>query len=210
MHAILITMKKILLATNNGGKTERYTNLIHAIDSEIEIYTPKDFGLENINPEENGKTLEENAEIKARAYWGKVDMPILANDTGFYVEGEGMVDTPKRAALGNTNEEHLTKEQSAKLVLDFWKEIASKHAGAVDAAWVEEFVLLDPNGTKLTAQSRREVVLTNKEHGAVHLQMPVRALYISKTTGKPAAQHTPDEEITEMKPLIEALSKLIA
>lgn len=202
-------MKKIFLATNNAGKIERFKNLIKNAGLEIEIYIPKDFGLEKINPEENGKTLAENAEIKARAYFGKVDMPIISNDTGFYVDGEGLVEAPKRAALGIANEEHLTKEQIAESLLTFWKGIATKHGGRVDAAWVEEFVLLNPDGEKLISQSRREVVLTDKEYGDAHIQMPVRALYISKTTGKPAIQHTHKEEILEMKPVIDALVKLI-
>ena len=136
-------MKKIFLATNNAGKIERFKNLIKNAGLEIEIYIPKDFGLEKINPEENGKTLAENAEIKARAYFGKVDMPIISNDTGFYVDGEGLVEAPKRAALGIANEEHLTKEQIAESLLTFWKGIATKHGGRVDAALVEEFVLLN-------------------------------------------------------------------
>ncbi len=146
-------MKKIFLATNNEGKVERFKNLIKNFDSEVEIYTPKDFGLEKINPEENGKTLAENAEIKACVYLGKVDMPIISNDTGFYVEGEGLIDAPKRMALQNTHEEHLTKEQIADTLLIFWKGIAKKHGGKVNAVWVEEFVLLNPNGEMQTSQS---------------------------------------------------------
>lgn len=202
-------MKKLFLATNNAGKVERFRNLIKNAGLETEIYTPKDFGLERINPEENGKTLAENAEIKARAYLGKVDMPIISNDTGFYVDGEGLVDAPKRVALGDANEEHLTKEQIAESLLNFWKGIATRHGGRVDAAWVEEFVLLNPDGEKLTSESRREVILTDKEFGDAHIQMPVRALYISKTTGKPAIQHTHEEEMLEMRPVIDALIKLI-
>lgn len=201
-------MKKIFLATNNAGKVERFKNLIKNAGLETEIYTPKDFGLEKINPEESGKTLAENAEIKARAYLGKVDMPIISNDTGFFVEDEGLVDAPKRVAIDNTNEENLTKEQIAESLLTFWKGIATKHGGRVDAAWIEEFVLLNPDGEKRTSQSRREVILTDKEFGNAHTQLPVRALYISKTTGKPAVQHTHEEEILEMKPVIDALFKL--
>jgi len=53
------------------------------------------------------------------------------------------------------------------------------------------------------------VILTDREFGKAHLQMPVRALYISKTTNKPAIQHTKEEEILEMKPVIDALIKIL-
>jgi hypothetical protein len=39
--------------------------------------------------------------------------------------------------------------------------------------------------------------------------MPVRALYYSKTTNKPAIQHTAEEEILEMEPVINALANVL-
>lgn len=202
--------KKIFLATRNEGKINRFKNLIHHTGFDVEIFTPFDLKIEDIEVEENGKTLAENAEIKARAYFGKVDIPILANDTGFFVEGEGLVDAPKRIALAGKNEQTLTKEEIGKALLEFWRGIAKKHGGKVDAAWIEAFVLLDPDGTIHIADSKREVILTDREFGETHIQMPVRALYISKTTGKPAAQHTQEEEQLEMQPIIDALSQLLS
>jgi len=201
--------KKVFLATHNEGKIERFKNLLLHTRLDIEIHTPKEFGLENIDPEEIGKTLAENAAIKARAYLGKVDMPILANDTGFWVEGEGLVDAPKRKALGKTDEKQLTKEEIAKALLEFWRSIAKKHGGKVDAAWIEAFALLDPDGTMHTAESKREVILTDQIFGEAHVQMPVRALYISKATSKPGIQHTAEEEIFELQPVTDALSKVL-
>ncbi|MDI6734123.1 MAG: non-canonical purine NTP pyrophosphatase [Patescibacteria group bacterium] len=201
--------KKIFLATHNEGKIQRFKNLIVSTGLDIEIYAPKDFGLENIETEENGKNLAENAEIKARAYFGKIDMPILSNDTGFWVEGEGLVDAPKRKALGEKNEKTLTKNKIAKSLLEFWKEIAKKHGGKVNAAWIEEFALLDPDGTIHKSESKREVILTDQEFGKGHIQMPVRALYISKTTNKPSIQHSKEEELLELKPVTDALFKIL-
>lgn len=202
-------MEKIFLATNNAGKIERFKKLIEGAGIKTEIYTPKDFGLEEINPEETGNTLAENAKIKAGAYLGKVNMPIISNDTGLYVEGEGLVSAPKRIALGDTDEAGLSKEKIAEKLTQFWKDMATKHGGRVDAAWVENFVLLRPDGEMETSESRREIILTNEEYGTPHIQMPVRALYLSKTTGKPSIQHTPEEERLELQPVTDALIKLI-
>ena len=201
--------KKIFLATHNEGKIQRFKNLLEQTGLDVEIYTPKDFGLEDVEAKENGKTLAENAEIKARAYLGKVAMPVLANDTGFWVEGEGLVDAPKRRALGGKDEKGLTKEEIAKFLLDFWKGIARKHGGKVSAAWIEAFSLLDPDGRVHRAKSRREVILTDQEFGTGHIQMPVRALYISKITNKPSIQHSKEEELLELKPVIDALIEVL-
>jgi inosine/xanthosine triphosphate pyrophosphatase family protein len=200
---------KIFLATNNGGKIERFKNLLKQIDKEIEVFTPADLNIAVIDVLENGKTLAENAKLKASAYFGKVNMPILANDTGFYVEGEGFVDAPKRKALEGTDENTLSKEEVSKRLLNFWKEVATRHGGKVDAAWIEAFVILYPNGEIKEAESRREIILTNQEFGTPHMQMPVRALYYSKTTNKPAIAHSEEEEILEMKPVIDALIKVL-
>lgn len=202
--------RKIFLATRNEGKIERFKNLIRHTGFDTEVFTPLDLEIEDIEVEENGKTLAENAEIKARAYFGKVAMPILANDTGFFVAREGLVDAPKRVALEGKNEKELTKEEIGKALLEFWKGIAKKHGGKVEAAWMEAFVLLDPDGAIHTAESKREVILTDQEFGKPHIQMPVRALYISKATNKPAIQHTKEEEQLEMKPITDALSKLLS
>ena len=202
-------MKKVFLATNNQGKIERFKNLVAQVDPSIQILTPKDLNIEPLDTEETGTTLQENAELKARAYFGKVDMPILANDTGFWVKGEGLVDTPKRTALGETDEHTLTKEEIAERLLSFWKGIATKNGGQVDAAWVESFVVINPDRTLKVADSRREVVLTDQEFGKAHIQMPVRALYYSKATNKPAIQHTEEEEKIEMKPIVDALAKVL-
>lgn len=202
--------KKIFLATRNEGKIKRFKNLIRHAGFDAEIFTPLDLGIEDIEVEENGATLAENAEIKARAYFGKVAMPILTNDTGFFVVGEGLVDAPKRVALEGKNEKELTKEEIGKALLEFWKGIAKKHGGKVEAAWIEAFILLDPDGVIHTAESKREIILTDQEFGESHVQMPVRALYISKATNKPAIRHTKEEEELEMQPITDALSKLLS
>jgi XTP/dITP diphosphohydrolase len=200
-------MKKILVATNNAGKVERYRKLLR--DTDIELVTPRELGIEPEDVEENGKTLAENAELKARAYFGKTHLPILANDTGFYVEGEGLVEAPKRLALGDRSEKEMNQQEIAEALLMFWKGIATKYGGEVDAAWPEAFVLVYPDGTSRMVESRREVLLTDKEFGPLHLTMPLRPLYISKMTGKPAIQHTLEEEDYELTPVRDALVSLL-
>jgi hypothetical protein len=200
---------KILLATTNHGKIELFKKLLNYVNPDIEVYSPLDLGIEVIDTEENEKSLKGNALLKARAYLGKVDMPILSNDTGLYVEGEGFIEAPKRMALEGVEEQILTKEEVAFKQLNFWKNIATKHGGKVDAAWIISLVLLHPNGDIKTAEPHREIILTNEEFGKGHIQMPIRALYYSKATNKPAILHNEEEELLEMKPVIDALAQII-
>ena len=199
---------RILLATNNEAKVLRFRELIRHILPSLATLTPEEIALPSADIEENGQTLLENASIKARAYHGITSFPILANDTGFFVEGEGFILAPKRKALEAQNRSDLNQEETAEAILSFWKDIARKYGGRIDAAWVESFVLLHPDGTLHSAESRRELILTDQEFGRPHPGIPVRALYISKTTGKPAITHTKEEELSEMRPVISALTAL--
>ncbi|MBI2121224.1 MAG: hypothetical protein HYU05_00825 [Candidatus Wildermuthbacteria bacterium] len=201
--------RDILAATTNEGKIERYRKLIAHSGIFVVLHAPIELGIKNISAEENGATLSENASMKARAYFGAVDMPILANDTGFYVEGEGLVDAPKRAALGARDEKNLSEEEKSELLIRFWQSMARKHGGRVDASWIDSFVLLLPNGDSRKSEARREVILTDTIFGKTHVQLPIRSLYISKATGKPAALHTKEEDLQELLPISNALFHIL-
>ena len=202
-------MKKVFLATNNRAKRERYDRLLKHAGVDVVLVTPRELSCVVDNIEETGKTLNENAEIKARAYFGKTDLPILANDAGLLVEGEGLVEAPKRVSLEGRNEKEFSEEELYEKMLTFWQNIAKKHGGSVNATWIDSFVLLEPDG-KLTAKdARREVILTDQIFGTVHIKFPVRSLYISKTTDKPSAQHTEKEECIELKPVTDVLVGLL-
>ena len=202
-------MKKVLLASNNHAKRQRFTYLADKAGFDVEILTPHDLGLEEIDVVEDQKTLAGNAEKKARAYFGKTDLPILANDTGFWTETEGQIDAPKRYALQGINENDLTKEEIAEKLITFWRKKVANYGGEIDAAWTEAFVLVNPDGSVKQANSRRDIVLTDKKLGEPHIQFPMRSLYISKATNKPALQHNEEEELLEMQPIIEALRELL-
>lgn len=200
----------VLLASNNAGKLERFRMLVAAAGLDVELKTPAECGIEEVAVVENGASLAENAEIKARAYFGKTDLPILANDTGFWVDGEGLVEAPKREALQGESESELSVEEVGERLIVFWKQKATDHGGQVDAAWIEAFALLVPDGSLGTADSRRDVTLTNEAVGTPHVQFPIRALYIAKATGKRPIDYTREDELKEMQPLMEALKELLS
>lgn len=72
---------KIALASNNDHKVEEIQSIL---GDEVEIITMSDLGFtEDI--EEYGKTLEENARIKARALRQFTGLPVLSDDSGLEV-----------------------------------------------------------------------------------------------------------------------------
>lgn len=73
---------KVLIGTTNPSKVKRFEELLGGND--IEFCTLKDLGIES-EPEEMGKTPEENAIIKAKHYGQFFDM-IICNDSGLYFD----------------------------------------------------------------------------------------------------------------------------
>ncbi len=76
-------MKKIIFATSNEGKMKEIRAILKELD--VELLSLKDAGL-SPEIEENGKTFEENAIIKARAVSDLTGEVVLADDSGIEVD----------------------------------------------------------------------------------------------------------------------------
>lgn len=72
---------KILIGTNNAHKVQEIRDMLPG----FEVMRPKDIGLD-LDVDENGKTFEENAMIKARAFAEASGMVTLADDSGLEVD----------------------------------------------------------------------------------------------------------------------------
>ncbi len=75
---------KLLLATNNQHKVEEFAQIFSELNLDIELLTPNSINLE-LEVEENGKSLQSNAELKAKAFYEASGIPTIADDTGLEV-----------------------------------------------------------------------------------------------------------------------------
>ena len=78
-----MNLKKIIFATGNEGKMREVRMILE--DLGVEILSMKEAGIE-ADVEENGKTFEENAAIKARAVMELCGDTVLADDSGLEVD----------------------------------------------------------------------------------------------------------------------------
>ena len=76
-------MKKIVVATQNKGKVKEIKEILAGLP--IEIQTMGEAGID-IEIEENGKTFEENAIIKAEAISKLTDALVIADDSGLEID----------------------------------------------------------------------------------------------------------------------------
>ncbi len=79
-------MPKLLLATNNQAKVREYKSLLQNLP--FELVTLADQGINTVVSEE-GKSLEENARLKATVLAAESQLPALADDSGLEVDALG-------------------------------------------------------------------------------------------------------------------------
>jgi XTP/dITP diphosphohydrolase len=78
-------MTKLLLATNNQGKLREYQMLLQGLP--YELVTLAEVAIGQVS--EDGKNLEENAELKARVCAERSQLLTLADDSGLEVDALG-------------------------------------------------------------------------------------------------------------------------
>ena len=76
-------MKKVIFATGNEGKMKEIREILGDLD--IELLSLKDAGI-HADIVEDGKTFEENAQIKARTVCSLTGEIVLADDSGLEID----------------------------------------------------------------------------------------------------------------------------
>lgn len=104
-------MKKIVLSTDNKNKLREIREILEDLD--IEIFGKSDIEGLDFEVIEDGETLYDNALKKADAMARRVDLAVLADDTGLFVnalKGEPGVHSARYAS------EHDDKKNREKLL----------------------------------------------------------------------------------------------
>lgn len=172
---------KLAIATNNQHKLQEIRAILG--DSFEELLSLKDLGID-VDVEETGTTLEENALIKARAILALSGIATLADDTGL------MVDTlngaPGVYSARYAGEEHNDAKNRALLLknLDGVKD-RSAHFATVIA-------LCYPDGKTLTASGRVNGEILLSERGTEGFGYD--SLFFSTELGKTFAEATQAEK----------------
>jgi leucyl-tRNA synthetase len=199
----------VVFATNNKSKIIRMQKLFAATGLPIMLKTPEDIGIKDFDVVEDGKTIQENAEKKARALAEKTSLAVFADDTGFFIDG-AMIDPVmvKRNALNGVDEKSLSVEEIAARMQKYYADIATARGGKVDAEWRNALCFVTPEKVAVHVEAVRPVVLTSESHGNVDPYFPLRGLYISKATGKYVLEQNEYEEMHELQPITDGIKKL--
>lgn len=172
---------KLAIATNNQHKLQEIRAILG--DSFEELLSLKDLGID-VDVEETGTTLEENALIKARAILALSGIATLADDTGLMVDA--LNGAPGVYSARYAGEEHNDAKNRALLLknLDGVKD-RSAHFATVIA-------LCYPDGKTLTASGRVNGEILLSERGTEGFGYD--SLFFSTELGKTFAEATQAEK----------------
>ena len=145
---------KVLIATKNKGKIEKYSTILDRIG--LEYYTLNDIDL-NLEIDENGKSTTENAIIKANAYYKAVNTPVLADDSGLTID-----KLPDEKQPGIYVKRHNGIELSDDEVLNLYSKEIEKVGGESTGAFVITIAIIDNNGKIFTKETKHKRLFVSK------------------------------------------------
>ena len=107
---------KLLFATGNEYKFNLMKERLKEF-TDIELVSPKMLGID-VKVDENGKTAEENAIIKARAYYEVTKIPTIAEDSGLYIDKFSINEQPGLFVKRVNGVEGLSDSEVLKYYID--------------------------------------------------------------------------------------------
>ena len=130
-------MQELLIATGNPGKYKEILGVLEGLP--LRLYSLKDLGLSDDGLVEDGDTHSKNALLKAQFFIDKVEIMVLAEDSGIKVdalEDELGVKTRRWGAGENASD-----KQWLEYFMNRMKNVSLEERGA---GFVSNAVLLDP------------------------------------------------------------------
>ena len=182
---------KLVLATNNINKVREFKEILSPLG--FEVVSQSDAGID-AEPDENGKTFEENAFIKAKAVYDLAKTCVIADDSGLVVDaldGRPGVFSARYAEEGK----HCDK------MLEEMKDVPDDNR---TARFVCAICFVDEKGEKLTVEGVCEGKIGFEKKGENGFGYDPIFVYGNKTL----AQMTADEK-NSISHRAKAIEKLV-
>jgi len=178
---------KVLAGTSNIEKISRIKRFVELRKLPIEIVTPQELGLEDLQIEESGSSKLENSIIKAKAYSQHTDLPVLSLDSGlessdvklhFETKAQALASYSK--AAGRKSEFEFSKEEIAEAILEHYSALAAANGGSFEAGFVDDYVLVQNGELIGQRQAIREITIHSDRSKNVDINVPLNSIYKPK------------------------------
>ena len=195
---------KLLHATGNNYKFNLMKERLSCF-KEIELLNPKMLNI-NVDVIENGKTAEENAIIKAKAYYDVVKMPIIAEDAGLLIDKFSDTEQPRLYVRRVNGKDNLSDEE----ILNYYIEKLKKY-GDSKAHYYTGVALIDENGNLYSdSVDEKEFLLTSKKCETKSLKGGIlEPISIDLEVNKYFDERTPEEIDNHYKSLSDRYCELV-
>lgn len=131
---------KLLFATGNENKYKLMKRRLEEFEN-VEVIMPKHINIK-ITVEENGKTAEENAIKKAKAYYNETKISTIAEDSGLWVEKFSEEEQPGLFVKRINGREDLSDED----IINCYIEKLRKIGGQSNARYKTGIAVINEKG----------------------------------------------------------------
>ncbi|MCI9177504.1 MAG: hypothetical protein HFJ28_02765 [Clostridia bacterium] len=145
---------KVLFATTNPAKIEKYKNVLE--ENGIELITIKDLDFK-LDIEENGKDAVENAYIKAKAYYNATGITTIGMDNTLFIE-----ELPDEKQPGTHVRRIDKKELTDDEMIEYYTNLVKRYGGKLTAKWIYGMVICDNKGSKKYSWSKDHFYFVDK------------------------------------------------
>ena len=176
-------MTKVLLGTTNPSKVNRFSKLLAGND--IEFITLKDLEIAD-EPEEMGKTPEENAIIKAKFYGEHFDV-VICNDSGLYFD-EMELEDERQPGLNIRTPIGMNRLSDEEMI-EYYSKLVASLGGKVLAYYLDGIAVFNKGkiSSFMDAEDSKKIgsfYMIDKASPKRFEGWPLDSLSISKETGK--------------------------
>ena len=156
---------KLLFGTTNQMKFDLMEKRLKKL-KDIELVSPKELGIK-IDINENGKTAEENAIIKAKAFYKVARIPVIAEDAGLYIDKFKKTEQPGLYVKRVNGKDNLSNDE----VLNYYIDMLYKYNGRSLAHYYSGVCVIDEEGNVFSDTiDETEFLLTVKKCKKVNLK----------------------------------------
>jgi len=124
-------MRQLVLATKNLGKIAEFDRLLNQFASDIKVLGVSDYP-DMPEVEESGKTLSDNARLKAKVISQFTNLPALADDSGLFIDalnGQPGIYSARFSAYAGSDSKERDLANINK-VLELLKDVPGPQRGA--------------------------------------------------------------------------------
>ena len=185
-------MEELLIATTNPGKFSQLRDALGALN--LALVRPDDLrGSDGIKIEENGRTAQENARIKAATYARQLNRIALAMDNGLYLAG--LVDEFQpgiyvRRIYGGGD----YPRPSDREMLAYYSGLIAGLGGEADGHWEFAICIATPAGRIFETTLIEPRGFVSRPCSQIVPGYPLESLQIDPKTGKYIAEMADDEK----------------